>query len=192
MERRHNNTEVRTDDKKITGYASVFYDGTKASEFQLWKGAVERIDPDAFNRAIKEKHDVRALYNHDPDNLLGRLSSNTLNLSVDNKGLRYEIEYDEHDSDHQRVRSKIQRGDLTGSSFAFRVTGEKWEEENDQEVRTITDLDLIDVGPVTFPAYESSTTGVRHASEARSSYDKWQNKLATERRLQKLEQMKTI
>ncbi|WP_339684240.1 HK97 family phage prohead protease [Gimesia maris] len=189
-ERRHTPTEVRADDSRITGYASVFYrEGDASTEYELWKGAVERIDRHAFDRALEESHDVRALYNHEPDNLLGRTSAGTLNLSVDSRGLRYDIQYDPADDDHKRVQAKIKRGDLTGSSFAFKVTAEKWSEEEDREVRTVTDVQLIDVGPVVFPAYQGSSTSMRHAEDARSSHDKWKMKRETQKRLKKLEEL---
>lgn len=189
MERRHTQTEVRAEENRITGYASVFYDGTPQTEYELWKGAVERIDRRAFDRAIQEEHDVRALYNHDADNLLGR-TPNTLSLSVDKRGLKYEVKYDPTDPTHQSVFAKIKRGDLSGSSFAFRVTGESWAEEEGREVRTVTDVQLIDVGPVVFPAYAGSTTGLRSIdsdTEARSSHQQWKAKQETDKRMKNFE-----
>ena len=147
----------------ITGYSAVFYRADEpGTEYRLWEDMVERIRPNAFDRAIKEKHDVRALFNHDPNNLLGRSTSGTCKYSVDKTGLKYEITCDPNDPDHQRVIAKIERGDLTGSSFAFRPTKVTWEENDGADsVRWIDDVNLYDVGPVTFPAYEASTTGLR-------------------------------
>lgn len=182
MEVRYSQTEVRAEDNKIVGYASVFYDGTPATEYQLWRGAVERIHPDAFNRAINEKHDVRALLNHDANFILGRTASGTLTLAVDKKGLRYEIPYDPNDEDHRRTKAKIARGDINSSSFAFRVTGEEWRTEGDMEVRTVKDVELIDVSPVVFPAYSGATAGLRSESnpdEAKQSHEKWKAKQET-------------
>ncbi len=80
----------------IAGYASVFYDGSEATEYQLWsygnERCVERIMPGAFARAIKEEDDCRALYNHNPDAVLGRTSAGTCTLREDETGLAYEIE----------------------------------------------------------------------------------------------------
>lgn len=187
MERRFSNTEVRATEQTIEGVASVFYDGSERTEYKLWQGAVERIAPSAFDRAIKEDHDARALYNHEPDNLLGRVSAGTLKLSISKRGLEYSIPYDAQDPDHQRVKAKIKRGDLTGSSFAFRVTGEQWSEEGGVDVRTITDLQLIDVSPTVYPAYESSSVGMRasdSADDARLSFE-------SHKRLQNLQQLTT-
>ena len=155
---------TRSDGKQvISGYSAVFYKaGDKGTEYRLWEDLVERIREGAFDRAIKEKHDVRGLFNHDPNNLLGRSTSGSCTYSVDKVGLKYEITVDPEDPDHQRVLAKIKRGDLTGSSFAFRPTKVTWEDnEGADSVRWIEDLNLYDVGPVTYPAYEASTTGLR-------------------------------
>ena len=159
--------------KSIVGYSAVFYrDGKPGTEYRIWSDYVERLMPGCFDRALSEKHDARGLFNHDSDNLLGRVSNGTCILSVDAVGLRFEIPYDEDDPDHQRVVSKIKRGDLSGCSFAFWNTTSTWEEvQVDGEtvwIRNITDLDLFDVGPVTFPAYEDTDVGLRSAVPSQS------------------------
>lgn len=153
--------ETRADGKEvITGYASVFYDGSQGTEFELYASTVERVLPTAFDRAVAQRDDARALFNHNPDNLLGRLSANTLRLSVDNRGLRYEI--DPPDTQVARdVVAMIKRGDLSGSSFAFEVTDEAWVKESGKRIRQIRGVKLYDVGPVTYPAYEATSAGMR-------------------------------
>ena len=101
MERRYTNhratVEKREDGKgTITGYAAVFYrDGDHSTEYVLWDDqfsrAVERVTPSAFSRALREKQDIRALFNHDPNQLLGRTTAGTATVTVDETGLRYEI-----------------------------------------------------------------------------------------------------
>ena len=161
------------DARVITGYAALTYDGTPATEYELWKGTVERIATGAFDRAAAED-DVRGLFNHDSDHLLGRTTAGTMRLSIDAKGLRYEIDAPDTQAGRDVVTS-IDRGDLSGSSFSFHVTDERWTEEDDLEVRTILDVELFDVGPVTFPAYTNTTAGAREAlvAEARSGHDAW-------------------
>lgn len=161
-------TEFRFDEEAqaIEGYAAVFYDpADEGTEYKMGSWFVERLDPRAFNAALKRKDDVRALYNHDPDHLLGRVSSGSLKLSKDDRGLRYRIQIDPTDPDHQRVIAKIKRGDLDGSSFAF--VPEKWrtEESGDVTIRTVLDLRLVDVSPVTFPAYTGTTSELRTATQ---------------------------
>lgn len=149
----------------IKGLSAVFYrEGDAGTEYWLWNDMVERIMPGAFDRAIKEAHDARGLFNHDSSQLLGRVSSGTLSLSVTAEGLAYEIQSDPNDPDHQRVGAKIDRGDVTGSSFAFIIASQTWSEVKRGDgswlyIRSIYDVDLFDVGPVTWPAYEATTAG---------------------------------
>lgn len=154
----------------IRGMSAVFYRADDpGSEYWLWDDMVERLLPGCFDRAISESHDARALFNHDSSLLLGRVSSGTCRLAVDDVGLSYEIDADPTDPDHQRVAAKIDRGDVTGSSFAFIARQVRWTEQKLDDgswlmIREILDVDLYDVGPVTWPAYAATTAG-RDASE---------------------------
>lgn len=156
----------------IEGYAAVFYRrGDSGTEYRLDKDIVERISPKAFERAVKEKHDARGLFNHDKNFILGRVEAGTLRLSVDERGLRYEIDVPDTTAGRDVVTS-IERGDLSGSSFAFEPSarGVKWTEEGRTLVRNLEDLDVFDVGPVTMPAYTGTTTGLRN--EDREALDR--------------------
>lgn len=169
--------ETREDGSRfIVGYASVFFSASDpGTEYELWPGIKERIMPGAFDRAARED-DVRGLFNHEADNLLGRTTARTLTLSVDGRGLKYEIAYDEKDPDHVRVMRKIDRGDLTGSSFAFSIDSEVWKKDGDSEIREINAVTLYDVGPVTYPAYEATTAGARAENgfdDAKASHEQW-------------------
>jgi hypothetical protein len=87
-----------------------------------------------------------------------------MRVSVDKRGLRYEIDYDPDDADHQRVMAKMKRGDLTGSSFSFRIApgGQKFVTgKGASDVRELLDVDVLDVGPVSFPAYASTSADAR-------------------------------
>lgn len=161
---------------KIYGHAAVYYDGSRETEFQLWDEMVERIMPGAFDKAIADGQDVRALFNHDADYLLGRTTAGTLTLRSDQKGLLYEIEPGDTTAARD-VRTMIERGDLTGSSFSFVTTDEDWRKEGGTFIREIRGVDLYDVGPVTFPAYEGTDTGARGLTgglqEARKAFNEW-------------------
>jgi HK97 family phage prohead protease len=162
----------------ITGYAAVFYrEGAAGTEYQLWPGTVERISRDAFAGVLERGDDARGLFNHDPDNLLGRVGSGTARISADDVGLRYEIDIDPNDPDHSRVLAKIRRGDLTGSSFSFTVERQEWHDMGEESIRVITSFgSLIDFGPVTFPAYEATEAAARavgETEEARQAHDAW-------------------
>lgn len=137
-------------------------------------GFVEIIDPKALDGA--DLSDVVGLFNHNRDCVLGRTSAGTLTLTRDaDGGLSYRIAYDPADPDHVRVMAKIQRGDVVGSSFAFRVgpNGDSWDKEETDTtsiyVRTVTKISRIsDVCPVTVPAYANSTAAKRSLDEIRT------------------------
>lgn len=136
---------------RIIGYGSVF-----DSRSELIFGSFrEIIRPGAFDEVLKD--DVRALFNHDPNFILGRSSAGTLALTVDERGLRYDITAPETKTIRDLVLAPMQRGDINQSSFAFRVArdGEEWYQDEDGVViREITRFSrLLDVSPVTYPAY---------------------------------------
>lgn len=154
---------------KIVGRAASYNVWTTLYESK-YSVVRERINKGAFANALKEKQDVRGLFNHDPNFVLGRTASGTLTLTDTEEGLEYEIEPPETDTVRDLVLVPMERGDITGSSFAFSVRdgGEKWTEyeEGGRDVyeREVTDADLYDVSPVTYPAYEASTSGLRSAA----------------------------
>lgn len=155
-------SEVRMDEGtgKIAGYAAVFDKPT-----ELWSGYYEVVRPGAFAKTIRES-DVRALFNHDPNMVLGRNTAGTLRLWEDQKGLGYEI--DPPDSEMARgLMASLKRGDITQSSFGFWVVKERRTEdlEAGRVTRELLECELQDVSPVTFPAYEETQAMVRSARE---------------------------
>lgn len=149
--------------KTLDGYAAVFNRETVIGDY--FREVIER---GAFAPALKGG-DVRALYNHDPNLVLGRTVSQTLRLEEDETGLRYTI--DPPDTTLGRdVMTLVERGDVTGSSFGFTVKRDSWTrptKTGELPLRTIHEVDwLRDVGPVTFPAYEETTVQARDAATA--------------------------
>ena len=151
MEKRYFNIDTRTEKRddgsiNITGHAAVF--NQMSSDLG---GFREIIAPDAFSNVLND--DVRALVNHDPNLLLARTSSGTLNLEQTNEGLQYS--FDVPDTTYGRdLIISMERGDITQSSFAFTIEDDSWETTDDGEVRTINKVkQLYDVSPVTYPAY---------------------------------------
>ncbi len=145
-----------------TGYASVFN-----RRSQNLGGFVEVVAPSAFNKTVKEA-DVRALFNHDPNKLLGRSSAGTLRLGVDGTGLHYELDLPDT-TDGRDVAVLLERGDITGSSFGFRMIEDEWGETEDGfPERTLLSVALRDISPVTYPAYLDSEAALRSLAEARS------------------------
>lgn len=149
----------RADDgtKKIVGYAAKF---DKMS--QNLGGFVEKIDKRFFDRALKTA-DVRGLKNHSEHHVLGRTKSGTMELHVDDIGLRYEIKVPETQVGRDTV-TEIERGDMDGSSFSFTVEdeGDHWDSSVNPPIRTLMSCrDLFDVGPVTYPAYLDTEVSCR-------------------------------
>jgi hypothetical protein len=140
----------------LEGYAAVF--NREAEIF----GFSEVIKPGAFDRALREGHDVRALLNHDPNQILGRTKSKTLELRVDAKGLRTTIHPPETQVGRDVVTS-VRRGDLDGMSFAFRIplNGDDWRKVDGKIIRDVLDVELVDVSVVAYPAYEATSVSLR-------------------------------
>jgi HK97 family phage prohead protease len=140
----------------IAGYAYVF-DATSEN----LGGFVERIVKGAGADSIA-RDDIRALLNHNPDLVLGRNVSGTLRLSEDSAGLHYEIKADERQSYVRDLLIALERGDVSQSSFGFRVNpgGDKWSRADDSStpLRSVHSMTLNDVSPVTYPAYLQSTS----------------------------------
>ncbi len=158
IERRFTAEEVRIEgDKgklKITGHAA---------KFDSWSrdlgGFREKISKGAFKKAIKED-DVRALFNHDPSLLLGRTKAGTLALSEDKEGLYMEIDPPPTQLGRD-LMELIERGDVSQQSFSFSVEKEEWKYPKDKPAeRTLVEVRLYDVSPVTFPAYEDTDVTV--------------------------------
>lgn len=150
---------------KIVGYAAIFNSTTLIRT--PWGNFREKIAPGAFSKAMQTS-DVRGLFNHNRDIVLGRNKSGTLTLIEDTKGLRYEIMPPDTQLAKDLVTS-MRRGDIDQSSFGFRVIkdGERWDEADDGiDERTILEVaELYDVGPVTFAAYQDTEAGVRSFQE---------------------------
>lgn len=148
----------------IEGYAAVF-----DSSSEDLGGFTEVISPEAFNDAID--NDVRALFNHDPNFVLGRSSAGTLTLSVDEKGLKYTINAPNTQTIRDLVLEPLRRGDIKESSFGFVVDNDTWDEDGEGRiVRTITKVKrLLDVSPVTYPAYEATSSAKRSLEDAKQS-----------------------
>jgi HK97 family phage prohead protease len=167
MNRRNTKTEVRMDEggKTIRGTASVTYDGSPGTEYQLWERTYERIMPGAFDAHLKTEPDVMCRVNHDSNQILARTSAGNLELKADKDGLHYTATPPDTTAARD-LKANIQAGNVFGSSFAFEPDGPEgveWKEEEDRTVRYIRKAKLYDVAPVTDPAYRDTTAYVRGA-----------------------------
>jgi len=138
----------------IRGYAAVF-----ESESQDLGGFVEIVERGAFDDVMRSNPDVFGKYNH--TQVIGRTSSGTMRLFVDERGLRYEIDPPKSAA---AVVELIERGDCRGSSFAFRANpkDESWSKDvNGRMIRRIKRFSFLgDAGPVDTPAYLATETYV--------------------------------
>jgi HK97 family phage prohead protease len=156
MEARAGENDART----LTGYAALYNSETRiGSDFR------EVIEPGAFRAALARKDDVRALFNHDPNHVLGRTSAGTLTLSEDERGLRYTVTLPDTQAGRD-LWTSVQRGDVSQSSFAFSVDAEEWRDKSaDLPLRAVKSVRLFDVSPVTYPAYNETSVSARSQAE---------------------------
>lgn len=146
----------QTDGNRLVGYAAVWDSPT-----QIYENGVqftEIVRAGAFTRSLANRGDILATYNHNPDALLARTSNNTLRLSQDATGLRFELDLPDTQLGRD-LKALTSTGTLNGASFTFNVRsgGEKW----NGKTRELVDLNLFELGPVAQPAYSSTSLGLR-------------------------------
>jgi HK97 family phage prohead protease len=147
---------------RLAGYAAVF-----DSPSHDLGGFVEVIRPGAFARSLRSAEHVRALYDHDSKQLLGRVGAGTLRLNEDAKGLAFEV--DLPGTTYARdLAALVERGDVAGCSFAFSVgnEGQRWQRQDDGLLRELVDVNLGEITITANPAYPDTTV-------ARRSLEAW-------------------
>lgn len=164
----------------IEGYAAVFYQSGKTStQYAFGPSQLERVKPGAFSRSLLSAREVKCCFNHDPTMVLGSKRAKTLRVWEDERGLRYSVNVPDTQAGRDLLVS-IKRGDISGSSFGFEARKPKWEYEGSSHVRYLEDVDLYDVGPVTYPAY--AATEVWNRAVTMEEFKRWQE---TELEMQK-------
>lgn len=144
--------------RTVGGYASVF-----EKRSAPLGGFVEIVERSAFNKSKADGWPgVVCRFNHNDMALCGTTHASTLRLSQDNVGLDYSVDLPECRND---VYEYVQRGDITNSSFAFQVFDQDWTHDEGYPVRHLTSVRLIDVAPVTTPAYPDATVGLRSLAD---------------------------
>lgn len=149
----------------ITGYAIAFDAWSEVMSDSRGRKFRERFAPAAFDRVLASGADVRALWNHNDDMPLGRTRNGTLRISKDRQGMRFELTPPATSWGADAVES-IRSGIVSGMSFAFvanREGGDTWSKPGPDGVaeRTVLDADLLEVSPVTYPAYSQTSVMVR-------------------------------
>lgn len=142
----------------LVGHAAVFGQMAKVP------GGYERLARSAFDGVLdRSDSDAVALVEHDPGRLIGRQSSGTLRLKVDDEGLAFEVDLPDT-QDGAYVRALAARGDLTGASFGF-IPGNDgtWTRAKDgSQVHTVNTVEFLrDISSVTFPAYSGAGVALR-------------------------------
>ena len=146
--------------KEIGGIAAVINSVTDLGYFE------EVIEAGAFDYALSKEYDIRCLFNHEAELILGRTKADTCKVFVNADGnLEYTWVPDYENPTHMSVVRSIMRGDITQSSFAFTIKEQKWSDSTKYGTmgkRTITVIeDLYDVSPVTYPAYADTEADAR-------------------------------
>ena len=158
LEIRSNGTLSATG-KTLTGYAAVFNSEAVLGDFS------EVIRQGAFAKSLATGSNIRALYQHQGDALLGTTRGGTLQLREDAKGLAFELALP--DTSHGKdLAILVGRGDVAGCSFGFRVApgGDRWEQRGATLVRELLNVDLVEITLTSDPAYQDTTVAMRSRS----------------------------
>lgn len=171
----------------LEGYFAVF-----GETYQVFDGWIETIERGAFARYLASGEDVKVLWNHDANIVLGSTENGTASLREDEKGLYGSVEINENDQDAVNAYARIARGDVNGCSFGFDVARqEEWWDDDGVYHTKLTEIDpLYEVSACTFPAYKATSISARNKDsleEAKKRYLEAQEKKMNEWR----ENMKT-
>jgi HK97 family phage prohead protease len=149
--------------KKIWGYAATFNDLSDPIGGQFR----EIIRPGAFRKSLMYGSDICALVDHDPAKILGRKSANTLIINEDSRVLSFEIP-DPPDTSYGRdIMESLKRGDIVACSFGFSTIEDDWFVQDGESIRELIEVDIFDVSLVTYPAYPSTSVGLRTKEDKR-------------------------
>lgn len=149
-------TRAEPEGKYIEGYFAVFNQRT-----ELWAGTYEEIDPAAFDNSLKN-NDIRCLFNHNTDVVLGRTGNKTLELHADAHGLFGSVRINEEDKQALDIYARVQRGDIDGCSFGFCPVSERYEEQPDGSILwRVLEADTGEVSICVFPAYPQTEIQAR-------------------------------
>lgn len=156
----------------LVGHFSVFNEWTRIDS--AWEGTfLERVSPGAFDKTFTENRaGMRVLFNHGKDPHIGDKPLGPIeNLGTDERGAFYEVPL--FDTAYNRELLPGLEAGVYGASFRFKVMREEFKkdptrsEHNPDALpeRTITEARVMEFGPVTFPAYEGATAGVRSLTD---------------------------
>jgi HK97 family phage prohead protease len=150
---------------RLEGYAAVY-----GAWSQDLGGFVERVERGAFDKSLSEPDRILALWDHDGRHVLGRVGVRTLRLASDTKGLHFEIDLPSTTAGRD-LATLVERGDVAGASFAFRVRpgGETWESVGSIAHRVLKNVELHEITVTADPGYPDTWVAKRHLA----SLDPW-------------------
>lgn len=185
MRMRDATVRERDGGRYLEGYFAVF-----GEPYQVCAGWVETISPGAFARYLATGQDVKVLWNHDTNVVLGSTANGTASLREDETGLFGSVLINDKDQDAVNAHARVERGDVDGCSFGFEIARQEewWDDDGVYHTRIMEVDPLYEVSPCTFPAYTSTSISARAAQilvEAREKLERAQ----AERRRQWREQM---
>jgi len=152
--------------KTLSGYAAVFNSEAVLGDF------TEVIRQGAFAKSLATGSNIRALYHHQGDALLGTTKGGTLQLREDAHGLAFTLSLP--DTSHGRdLAVLVERGDVSGRSFGFVVPpgGDRWEQRGGQLVRELLTVDLSEITLTADPAYQDTSIAMRSRPQAKSFWE---------------------
>ena len=160
----------------LEGYFAVF-----GEQYQVWDGWMETIERGAFAEYLASGEDVKVLWNHDSNIVLGSTGNGTATLREDEIGLLGTVEINENDQEAVNAYARIARGDVNGCSFGFEIDRQEewWDEQGVYHTKILRVDPLYEVSPCTFPAYKATSITARNGeklNQAREDYEQAKNK----------------
>lgn len=160
----------------LEGYFAVF-----GEQYQVWDGWMETIERGAFAEYLASGEDVKVLWNHDSNIVLGSTGNGTATLREDEIGLFGTVEINENDQEAVNAYARIARGDVDGCSFGFEIDRQEewWDEQGVYHTKILRVDPLYEVSPCTFPAYKATSITARNGeklNQAREDYEQAKNK----------------
>ena len=156
--------------KYLEGYFAVF-----GEPYKVWDGWIETIERGSFVRVLSTGEDVKVLWNHDSNIVLGSTAAGTASLKEDDTGLFGIVEINQNDQDAVNAYYRVQRGDVDGCSFGFDIARQEdwWDEEGIYHTKIMEVDPLYEVSPCTFPAYASTNISARSREQLKEAKNKF-------------------
>lgn len=158
--------------RELEGYFSVFN-----KPYEVCPGWIEEIAPGAFTKTLMSGRDVKVLWNHNSDIVLGSTGNKTAYLSEDGIGLKGRNIINEDDQDAKNGYARVKRGDVTGCSFGFEIIRQEtwWDDEGNYRTKLL-EVELYEVSPCTFPAYEQTNISARATKDLEKAKEQLEKK----------------